>query len=75
VPAANYEIRLKGRLSDRVTEIFEDFSSSLEPAETVIRGPIRDQAELHGVLRRIQSLGLELVELRRLPDSDPDVRS
>jgi hypothetical protein len=43
VPAANYEIRVKGRLSDRVTETFADFSASLKPAETVMRGPVRDQ--------------------------------
>jgi hypothetical protein len=32
----------------------------------VMRGEVRDQSELHGVLERIQSLGLELIELRRL---------
>jgi hypothetical protein len=67
VHAADYEIRVRGRLSDRVTETFEDFSATLKPAETVMRGPVRDQAELHGLLDRIQSLGLELIELRRLP--------
>jgi hypothetical protein len=66
VPAANYEIRVKGRLSDRVTETFADFSASLKPAETVMRGPVRDQPGLHGLLDRIQSLGLGLVEVRRL---------
>ena len=38
------------------------------PAETVMRGELRDQAELHGLLDRIQSLGLELLEVRRLED-------
>jgi hypothetical protein len=37
--------------------------------ETILHGPVRDQAELHGLLRRLQSLGLELVEVRRLPES------
>ena len=32
-----------------------------------MRGPVREQAELHGFLDRIQSLGLELIEVRRLP--------
>jgi hypothetical protein len=67
VRAADYEIRVRGRLSDRVTETFEDFNATLKPAETVMRGPVRDQAELHGLLDRIQSLGLELIEVRRLP--------
>jgi hypothetical protein len=41
------------------------------PVETVLHGEIRDQAELHGLLDRVQSLGLELVEVRRLPAADP----
>ena len=63
-----YEIRVKGRLSDTVTDAFEDFTASVKPAETVMRGAVRDQSELHGVLDRLQSLGLELIEVRRLSD-------
>jgi hypothetical protein len=33
----------------------------------VLHGPVRDQAELYGLLDRVQSLGLELIEVRRLP--------
>jgi hypothetical protein len=66
VAAAGYEIRVKGRLSDTVTEVFEDFTASVKPAETTLRGQIRDQAELHGLLEQIQSLGLELIEVKRL---------
>ena len=33
----------------------------------MLSGPIEDQAALHGLLRRIESLGLELVEVRRFP--------
>jgi len=36
--------------------------------ETVLHGPVQDQAALYGLLDRIQALGLELVEVRRLPD-------
>lgn len=68
VPPVGYEMRIKGRLSDSVTGAFEDFTSSVKPAETVMRGEIRDQSELHGLLERIQSLGLELIEIRRLDD-------
>lgn len=38
----------------------------VEPVETVLRGPVRDQAALHGILEQIESLGLELVEVRRV---------
>jgi len=63
---AGYEIRIKGRLSDSLTGAFEDFTASVKPAETVMRGELRDQSELHGLLDCIQSLGLELIEVRRL---------
>jgi hypothetical protein len=66
VTPADYEIRIKGRLSDSLSGAFEDFTAAVRPAETVMRGELRDQAELHGVLERIQSLGLELIEVRRV---------
>jgi hypothetical protein len=71
VPPTGYEIRVKGRMSDSLTGAFEDFTAAVKPAETVMRGEVRDQSELHGVLDRIQSLGLELIEVRRLPDEPP----
>ena len=37
-----------------------------------MRGQVRDQSELHGLLERIQSLGLELLEQRRLPERGDD---
>jgi hypothetical protein len=65
----SYEIRIKGRLSDSLLAAFEGMTASVEPVETVLHGPIQDQSSLHGLLDRIQSLGLELVEIRRLPAS------
>ena len=64
----DYEIRIKGRLSDSLCGAFEEFNAAVRPAETVMRGNVRDQSELHGVLDRIQSLGLELIEVRRIED-------
>lgn len=63
-----YEIRIRGRLTDSMLAVFEGLTASVEPGETVLRGPVRDQAALYGLLDRIQSLGLELVEVRRLPE-------
>jgi hypothetical protein len=68
VAPAGYEIRIKGRLSDSLCGAFEEFTSAVKPAETVMRGELRDQSELHGLLDRIQSLGLELIEVRRIDD-------
>jgi hypothetical protein len=42
-------------------------AGDLEPVETVLHGPVRDQPQLHGLLDRIQALGLETIEVRRLP--------
>ncbi len=64
---APYEIRGRGRMSRAVLESFEAMESEPGPVETILHGPVRDQAELHGLLDRIQALGLELVEVRRLP--------
>lgn len=47
---------------------FPGLSSSERPVETVLYGRIRDDAELHAVLERIQSLGLDLLDLHRAPD-------
>jgi hypothetical protein len=66
VPSAGYEIRIKGRLSQTVTGAFEDFSASVKPAETTLRGEVRNQAELQALLEQVQSLGLELIEVKRL---------
>jgi hypothetical protein len=73
----SYEIRVKGRLTDSLLTAFEGMRASVEPVETVLHGPVPDQAALYGLLDRIQALGLELVEVRRLPDptGDPDITS
>ena len=67
MPEATYEIRIKGRVSAALLDSFAGMDSDLEPVETVLHGPVKDQAELHGVIDRIQALGLELVEVRRVP--------
>ena len=66
-----YEIRVRGRVSDAALSSFEGMDADLAPAETVLHGPVTDQAGLHGLLDQIQSLGLELIEVRRLPPVDP----
>jgi len=64
-----YEIRVRGRVSDATLAGLEGMEADVAPTETVLQGPVVDQAGLHGLLDRIQSLGLELVEVRRLPPS------
>jgi hypothetical protein len=69
VSAAVYEIRIEGGMSQQLLAAFEGMESTVRPAETVLRGPALDQAALHGLLDRVQALGLELIEVRRVPES------
>jgi hypothetical protein len=67
VSSNDYEIRIKGRVSAEVLSAFEGMDATVQSAETVLSGPLLDQAALYGLLERIRALGLELVEVRRLP--------
>jgi hypothetical protein len=69
---ARYEIRIRGRVSSAVLATFDPLESDVERVETILHGPVRDQAELHGLLHRLQALGLELIEVRRLPAGHSD---
>jgi hypothetical protein len=71
VREATYEIRVRGRVSNAALARLEGLQRGPASVDTVLRGPVRDQAELHGLLDRIKALGLELVEMRRLPVSRP----
>ena len=68
----DYEIRIKGRLSDSLLAAFEGLTATVEPVETVLHGPVQDQSALHNLLDRIHSLGLELVEIRQLTAAAAD---
>lgn len=63
---AAYEIRIKGGISEQLLAAFERMEATVGANETVLRGPPLDQAALHGLLDRIQALGLELIEVRRV---------
>ncbi|MGW2343023.1 hypothetical protein [Streptomyces sp. NPDC001661] len=63
----DFEIRVRGRLGEAFRSAFGELTVVLRPAETVLVGAGLDQAALYGILDRIQGLGLELLEVRRLP--------
>jgi hypothetical protein len=60
-----YEIRIAGRLDEATTIAFAGLEVAFRGQVTVITGEF-DQAALHGLLERIRTLGLDLVEARRL---------
>jgi hypothetical protein len=64
-----YEISVSGELPTTVLEEVEHFSVEVVPVRTVMRGPVADQAALHGIINRLQSLGLELIEVRRIGET------
>jgi hypothetical protein len=63
------EVTIRGRLSRSMKAEFEQQArlTEVETVETVLYGPVEDEAALHGVLRLIESLGLKLTGLRRFP--------
>jgi hypothetical protein len=66
---SRYEIRVKGILDGRWTTWFGDLQVTSDAEETVICGPVADQAALHGLLTKVRDLGLFLISVRHL---DPD---
>ncbi len=65
-----YEIRLKGHLDDRWAAWFEGLTLTREQnGETLLTGPVADQAALHGLLRKVRDVGMPLLSLTRVrPD-------
>jgi hypothetical protein len=66
-PAASYEIFIRGHLGETMLHAFPELRAERRGNLTVLRGVLADQSALHGVLSRIEALGLELLEVRRLP--------
>ena len=66
-PPVGYQIRVRGHLGPTMRRAFANLQARTQAGDTVLRG-IRDQAALHGVLARVEELGLELLEVRRLDE-------
>jgi hypothetical protein len=62
-----YEIRLKGHLDDRWASWFGGLTLTREDnGETLLTGPVVDQAALHGLLRKVRDLGVPLLSVTRV---------
>ena len=65
--AQHYEIRIKGHLDDRWIEWFEGLTITLEEdGDTLLTGPVTDQAALHGLLKKVRDLGMTLVSVNQV---------
>ena len=74
-----YEIRLKGHLDDQWSDWFDGLTITLEEdGNTLLTGPVVDQAALHGLLKKVRDLGMPLVSVCPLEPGQadaPDVKS
>ena len=62
-----YQIRLQGHLGPRWTDWFGGMTITLEDnGETLLTGPVVDQAALYGLLRKVRDLGLPLISVTRV---------
>jgi hypothetical protein len=62
-----YEFRIRGHLGAKMLRAFPALRARIRGGDTVLTGLLPDQAALYGVIARVEALGLELLELRRLP--------
>jgi hypothetical protein len=59
-----YKIRIKGQLDSQWTDWFEGLTITLDDnGDTLLTGPVIDQAALHGLLKKVRDLGLPLVSV------------
>ncbi len=68
-----YQIRIKGHLDPRWEEWFDGLTITLEEAgDTLLTGPVVDQAALHGLLRKVRDLGMPLLSVNRVAPGQAD---
>jgi hypothetical protein len=62
-----YTIRIRGRLGATALSAFPAMVAELTAGDTVLNGFLEDQSAVFGVIAQIEALGLELLEVRRIP--------
>ncbi len=66
-----YQIRVQGVLDEKWSDWFEGLIVTPQAdGKTLLTGPVRDQAALHGILARIRDLGLPLLSVERVETND-----
>lgn len=67
----NYQIRLRGHLGSEWSSWFDGMSVTLEESgDTVLSGPVPDQAALHGLLKKIRDAGVPLISVLRIDGAE-----
>ena len=71
----HYEILLKGHLDARWAEWFDGLAITLEEnGNTLLSGPLADQAALHGILKKVRDLGVTLLSVNSVGPDTKEVR-
>ena len=73
MPQEFYQITVKGHLDNRWADWFEDLTiTALDNGETLLTGPVVDQAALHGLLRKVRDLAMPLISVTRVRPGQDD---
>ena len=65
-PTMEYEFVLRGEIGDHFGVLFDGLRLERVDGTTVLTGPVRDQAQLHGLIERFQEVGVELISVNPL---------
>ena len=68
----DYAIRVTGQLSDALVTAFPTLRQQALPVQTLLWGPLPDQAALQGVLDHLDELGVEILEVTQLPEREQE---
>jgi len=68
---APYQLVIRGELDERYGYLFEGMQIERSEGKTTFSGTVRDQAQLHGLIERVEELGLDLLSVQQVDTSQP----
>jgi hypothetical protein len=68
---AAYQLVIRGELDERYGYLFEGMQMERSEGKTTFSGTVRDQAQLHGLIERVEELGLDLLSVQQVDTSRP----
>jgi hypothetical protein len=67
-----YEVRVRGPIGPTMMQAFPCLTATQDGHDTMLTGSLPDQSALYGVIHQLEALGLQLLEIRRLPTGAPE---